>query len=203
VIVRKPEKRAGESKLGEPRLELIHLWLPPPEDDEGSVEPVEAAEAPPEADDSHNVVPISRHHSGEVAAVVQPATDVEPPPAALEAVASAPPAVEAVPSAPPPEAPAPADEGDEPPAAAEAPRRRGRPRRHVKRRQVHFHVDPEEDELLLAAARQHGSQQKGLIAALRALQDVARLRVEVDRLKRQSERQQQLLVAARSLLDKP
>ena len=189
MIVRKPEKRAEGSKLGEPRLELIHLWLPPPEDDEDAVEPVEAVEALPEEDDAHNVVPISRHQSGEVAAVVQPAIEVEPQVPIVEAV--------------PPEVPAPAEELYEPPAPAEAPRRRGRPRRHVKRRQVHFHVDPDEDELLLAAARQYGSQQKGLIAALSALQDVARLREEVDRLKRQSERQQQLLVAARSLLDKP
>src|SRR5581483_1892791 len=43
-------------------------------------------------------------------------------------------------------------------------RRRGRPKGRAVRRQVHFHVDPQEEELLLAAVARYGSQQKGLIA---------------------------------------
>jgi hypothetical protein len=43
------------------------------------------------------------------------------------------------------------------------------PRGARKRRQVHFHVDPDEDQMLLRAAGRFGSQQKALIAALHAL----------------------------------
>jgi hypothetical protein len=177
VIVRKPDKEPKQ--LGGPRLELINRWLPPL-----AGEPDEAPETAEASDSgSENVVPISKGQSGPFADPGQPATDVERPAGGSV------------------ETPAPAD--GEPGPPADGPRRRGRPRRHVKRRQVHFHVDPEEDELLLAAARQFGSQQKGLIAALRALEEVESLRDEVDRLRRHSERQQQLLVAARSLLEKP
>src|SRR5207248_4386458 len=77
----------------------------------------------------------------------------------------------------------------------QAPRRRGRPRGRP-RRQVHFHVDPDEELLLLEAAKKHGSQQKGLIAALQALQDNDVLREEIERLRTECERQRRLLADA-------
>jgi hypothetical protein len=82
----------------------------------------------------------------------------------------------------------------EPPA-----RKRGRPRGKVARRQVHFHVDPDEERLLLAAGRAFGSQQKGLIAALESLQEAELLRDEIDRLRELCERQRRLLAEAESL----
>lgn len=78
-------------------------------------------------------------------------------------------------------------------------RRRGRPPGRRQRRQVHFHVDPDEDRLLLAAARRFGSQQKGLIAALHALQEVVQLRERVMQLEQQYERQRTLLAEAEAL----
>lgn len=81
-------------------------------------------------------------------------------------------------------------------------RRRGRPPGRKKRRQVHFHVDADEDRLLLAAARQFGSQQKGLVAALQALQEVLELRKQVTRLQQQYERQRGLLAEAEALFNK-
>jgi len=77
--------------------------------------------------------------------------------------------------------------------------RRGRPPGRAKRRQVHFHVDAEQDRLLLAAARMFGSQQKGLVAALRALQEVVRLQEQVDLLREECERQSRLLEEAEAL----
>jgi hypothetical protein len=89
------------------------------------------------------------------------------------------------------------------PAAEPRPRRRrGRPPGRKKRRQVHFHVDADEDRLLLAAARQFGSQQKGLVAALHALQEVLELRKQVTRLQQQYERQRVLLAEAEALFNK-
>lgn len=82
--------------------------------------------------------------------------------------------------------------------ASPAPKR-GRPRGKVARRQVHFHVDPDEELLLLAAGRVYGSQQKGLIAALESLQEAALLRDEIDRLRDECERQRRLLAEAASL----
>jgi len=81
-------------------------------------------------------------------------------------------------------------------------RRRGRPPGRKQRRQVHFHVDPDEDRLLLAAARQFGSQQKGLIAALHALQEVLELREQMARLQVQYERQHTLLTEAEALFNR-
>jgi hypothetical protein len=81
------------------------------------------------------------------------------------------------------------------------PRRRGRPRGRRQRRQVHFHVDQEEDLLLLAAARQFGSQQKGLIAALRSLQEAVILRQRVAELQTECERQHLLLAEAQALFN--
>ena len=64
---------------------------------------------------------------------------------------------------------------------------------------MHFHVDPDEELLLLEAAKKHGSQQKGLIAALQALQDNDVLRTEIDRLRTECERQRALLANAEAI----
>ena len=86
------------------------------------------------------------------------------------------------------------------PVDYEAPtRRRGRPRGARKRRQVHFHVDPDEDRLLLRAAGHFGSQQKALIAALHALTEVLALRTEVEALKAECQQQRRLLAEAQAL----
>jgi hypothetical protein len=87
------------------------------------------------------------------------------------------PAVEAAQAAPPVER-----------AANPRPARRGRPPGRKARRQVHFHVDPDEDRLLLSAVARFGSQQKGLIAALRALAEVEELRERVRALEAEHER---------------
>jgi hypothetical protein len=81
------------------------------------------------------------------------------------------------------------------------PRKRGRPRGRP-RRQVHFHVDPDEELLLLAAAEAFGSQQKGLVAALQALQDNQILRAEVERLRTECERQRVLLAEAEAIFNR-
>jgi hypothetical protein len=86
------------------------------------------------------------------------------------------------------------------PAAGEVPRR-GRPRGRP-RRQVHFHVDPDDELLLLAAAKMHGSQQKGLVAALQALQDNEVLREEIERLRTECERQRLLLADAEAIFNR-
>jgi hypothetical protein len=85
-------------------------------------------------------------------------------------------------------------------SAGEAPRR-GRPRGRP-RRQVHFHVDPDDELLLLAAAKMHGSQQKGLVAALQALQDNEVLREEIERLRTECERQRVLLADAEAIFNR-
>jgi hypothetical protein len=82
--------------------------------------------------------------------------------------------------------------------ATDEPRRRGRPRGRP-RRQVHFHVDPDEERLLMQAVETHGSQQKALVAALAALTETERLRRRIDELERESERQRALLAKAESL----
>jgi hypothetical protein len=81
-------------------------------------------------------------------------------------------------------------------------RKRGRPRGRAIRRQVHFHVDPAEEQLLLAAAAMFGSQQKGLIAALESLQEAELLRDEIERLRAECERQRELLAGAEALFNK-
>lgn len=78
-------------------------------------------------------------------------------------------------------------------------RRRGRPRGARKRRQVHFHVDPDEDQMLLRAAGRFGSQQKALIAALHALNEVLALRDQVEILESENSRQRRLLAEAQAL----
>jgi hypothetical protein len=82
--------------------------------------------------------------------------------------------------------------------ATDEPRRRGRPRGRP-RRQVHFHVDPDEERLLMQAVETYGSQQKALVAALAALTETERLRYRIDELERESERQRALLAKAESL----
>jgi hypothetical protein len=83
---------------------------------------------------------------------------------------------------------------------AEAPRRRrGRPRGAHKRRQVHFHVDSDQDQMLLRAAGRFGSQQKALIAALHALNEVLALRDQVELLQEECSRQRRLLAEAQAL----
>jgi hypothetical protein len=89
----------------------------------------------------------------------------------------------------------------EPATNVERPRR-GRPPGRKARRQVHFHVDPEEDRLLLAAAGRFGSQQKGLIAALKALDEVGVLREQARLLEAECARQRQLLVEAEAVFNK-
>jgi hypothetical protein len=133
-----------------------------------------------------------------------PATPVEP----LREVA---------PPAPPMPAPAPVEieiEADEetapaisavpveeaPPESA-APKRRGRPRGRP-RRQVHFHVDPDEERLLMLAVERYGSQQKGLIAALESLQEADLLRDEIERLRAETARHRRLLDEAESLFNR-
>ncbi len=52
------------------------------------------------------------------------------------------------------------------------------------------------------AVELYGSQQKGLIAALQALQDAEFLRSEIERLKAETERQRELLDEAESLFNR-
>ena len=67
---------------------------------------------------------------------------------------------------------------------------------------MHFHVDPDDELLLLAAAKMHGSQQKGLVAALQALQDNEVLREEIERLRTECERQRVLLADAEAIFNR-
>jgi uncharacterized small protein (DUF1192 family) len=87
------------------------------------------------------------------------------------------------------------------PVVRSAPKRRGRPRGRP-RRQVHFHVDPDEERLLMAAVERYGSQQKGLIAALESLQEADLLRDEIERLRAETARQRKLLEEAESLFNR-
>ncbi|HZT15027.1 MAG TPA: hypothetical protein VFA19_03695 [Gaiellaceae bacterium] len=97
--------------------------------------------------------------------------------------------------------PAEAPEAEAADAAATQPAKpkRGRPKGRAVRRQVHFHVDPQEEELLMAAVARYGSQQKGLIAALMALQETELLKDEIARLREECERQRKLLDDAQAL----
>jgi hypothetical protein len=98
------------------------------------------------------------------------------------------------PAAPPPQPPAAAEESEE-----GTPRKRGRPRGRAVRRQVHFHVDPQEEQLLVDAVAAYGSQQKALIAALQALKETEQLHDEIDRLRDECSRQRRLLQEAQAL----
>jgi hypothetical protein len=87
------------------------------------------------------------------------------------------------------------------PAERTAPKRRGRPRGRP-RRPVHFHVDPDEERLLMLAVERYGSQQKGLIAALESLQEADTLRDEIERLRAETARHRRLLDEAESLFNR-
>jgi hypothetical protein len=115
------------------------------------------------------------------------------PPAAAPAPAPKP----AAQPAPPPPTAAPEAADAEP--EEEAKRKRGRPRGRSVRRQVHFHVDPQEEQLLMEAVETFGSQQKALIAALGALKETALLHDEIDRLRDECTRQRRLLQEAQAL----
>jgi hypothetical protein len=142
-----------------------------------------------------------------------PAVEPAPPPAPVtpEPVAAAAPARPVVVEPAPARAPAPAATPAAtrptaaPPVAAAPPvtekRGRGRPRGRP-RRQVHFHVDPDEEVLLMNAVEKCGSQQKGLIAALQALVDIEVVRDEVERLAAECERQRRLLDQAESIFNR-
>jgi hypothetical protein len=194
----------GDFALEKAHERRILSWSPDP--DEELEEPaVEDEPAPP--------VAVEPPAAAEPAPVFQPAPPVEPirqmPPVEVpQPRPAAPPPQATVPQPPQavaPAAPVPAAteraEPVPPAAAGQEPRKRGRPRGRP-RRQVHFHVDPDEELLLLEAARKHGSQQKGLVAALQALQDNEVLRAEIERLRTECERQRVLLADAEALFNR-
>ena len=130
---------------------------------------------------------------------------VAPPPTSTVA-APAPPLREVAPPAPavkpaPVEVEPEADAEEIDPVTTPAPKRRGRPRGRP-RRQVHFHVDPDEERLLMLAVERYGSQQKGLIAALESLQENDLLRDEIERLRAETARHRKLLDEAESLFNR-
>jgi hypothetical protein len=142
-----------------------------------------------------------------------PAAEPDPPPAPVapepvrEVAPPRPVAVEPAPTPPPAPAatPAAAAANAAPPVARASAvtekRGRGRPRGRP-RRQVHFHVDPDEEVLLMSAVEKFGSQQKALIAALQALVDIEVVRDEVERLAAECERQRKLLDQAESIFNR-
>ena len=67
---------------------------------------------------------------------------------------------------------------------------------------MHFHVDPDEERLLMLAVERYGSQQKGLIAALESLQEADLLRDEIERLRAETARHRRLLDEAESLFNR-
>jgi uncharacterized small protein (DUF1192 family) len=125
--------------------------------------------------------------------IVAPAEKVRPRPVVAPTVEP----VREIAPQPPVEAAVEDDEQATAPAE-HAPKRRGRPRGRP-RRQVHFHVDPDEERLLMAAVERYGSQQKGLIAALESLQEAEMLRDEIERLRAETARHRQLLEEAGAL----
>jgi hypothetical protein len=165
----------------------IHSWSPEIED-ELQLEEEEAAQ--PAVEPALPPPPAAPEPVAEAApvrpVVVHPAPAPVPAPGAVPAVT-----VAAV--TPPTAAPSAAAA----PAVTEK-RGRGRPRGRP-RRQVHFHVDPDEEVLLMHAVEKYGSQQKGLIAALQALVDIEVVRDEVERLAAECERQRRLLDQAESI----
>jgi hypothetical protein len=185
--------------------ERIKSWSVEPPDPEAEIEASEAANG--------NALDLAREARESLVRVERPAPPPPPPlpvtprtPARRDSLARRP----AAPAAPVEQngrsqpAAAPKASAEEPPTGSATdseapPKRRGRPRGRASRRQVHFHVDQIEDQLLLAASRQFGSQQKGFIAGLRALQEVELLREEIRRLTAECERQRQLLENAAAL----
>lgn len=175
----------------------ILSWSPDPFEDDS---PIGEVEVPPETKEPR-ADPLPRQ------AAVQP-----PPPARVARAAGthrtarrvgssptrAPRQVERIDEPEPPARPSAVPQAEVPAGESPAPKR-GRPRGKVARRQVHFHVDPDEERLLLAAGQMFGSQQKGLIAALESLQEAEFLRDEIERLRDECERQRRLLTEAESL----
>jgi hypothetical protein len=182
----------------------IHSWSPELDDDE-----TPGAEQPEDEPDAHEE-PVAAAPERTLPAAstrVQPAPS--PPssrPVAPARTTTAPaPAPARTVAVEPAEDDATEEDGAGDDAAAEQlpteRRRRGRPRGRP-RRQVHFHVDPDEEVLLLGAVEKFGSQQKGLIAALQALQDIEVVRDEVERLAAECENQRRLLDQAESLFNR-
>jgi hypothetical protein len=168
-------------KLDELQERRIHTWSPEPEEDPYFELVPERQEPEPAAPAREAPAP----RPAEAARTSAPATPARRPAA---------PAAEPAPTAPRPERETESTTSSEPAPAPRRGRPRGRPRR-----QVHFHVDPDEERLLMEAVDMYGSQQKGLVAALRSLRDNARLRAEIARLEEECERQRQLLERAESL----
>jgi len=177
----------------------IHSWSPDPFDEPEQQEAEPADEGPPAAEDL--VEPV-RERTALREAPRAPAPVTPRPTAGAPARSSE----AARPSVRPQADPAAATAATLPPRAATSvpepglpARKRGRPRGRVVRRQVHFHVSPDEEELLMAAVQMFGSQQKGLVAALQSLQEAELLRDEIDRLTAECERQRELLAEAEAL----
>jgi hypothetical protein len=185
---------AGEFALEKTHERRILSWSPDPDEELGDPEVEEEVEPPAAVQEAPQPARIAPEPVRQTPPPVQ-ARPVEPPPAV---------ALPQEPAAPVAEAPLPAERTEVPAQAAPAgqeQRRRGRPRGRP-RRQVHFHVDPDEELLLLEAAKKHGSQQKGLVAALQALQDNEVLRVEIERLRTECERQRMLLADAEAIFNR-
>lgn len=183
---------AGEFAFEKTHERRILSWSPDPDEEPGDPEVDEEVEPPaavPEATQPARIAP-------------EPVRQMPPVQARSAAPPAATPPQELV--TPVAEAPLPTERTEvpaQPAPAGQEPRRRGRPRGRP-RRQVHFHVDPDEEQLLLEAAKMYGSQQKGLVAALLALQDNEVLRVEVERLRTECERQRRLLADAEAIFNR-
>jgi hypothetical protein len=178
----------------------IHSWSPELHDDETLI----AEEPEDERDDQDEPVAAAPERTLPAAPTrVQPAPS--PPRARPVAPARTTPVPARTAAADPAEDDATEEDGAGDRAAVEhlstERRRRGRPRGRP-RRQVHFHVDPDEEVLLLGAVEKFGSQQKGLIAALQALHDIEVVRDEVERLAAECENQRRLLDQAESLFNR-
>ena len=213
------DRLEGEFSLEKSHERRILSWSPDPDEELGEPEAEEVD--PPAVEPPAAVPPAPLPQAAAPAPPVRQAppqpVPVQPARVAPEPVRQPPPVqarpVQPQPAAPPPQVVVPAEAA---PAAAEQPaapaqpqpvpmgqepRKRGRPRGRP-RRQVHFHVDPDEELLLLEAAKKHGSQQKGLVAALQALQDNEVLRAEIERLRTENERQRLLLADAEALFNR-
>jgi hypothetical protein len=174
--------------LGELHERRILSWSPEIAEDlelEEEAAPASVEPDPPPA-------PVAPEPVREVA----PARPVAVEPARAQAP-TPPPAPPTTSQAAPPTAAAPAATA---PSLTEK-RGRGRPKGRP-RRQVHFHVDPDEEVLLMSAVEKFGSQQRGLIAALQALVDIEVVRDEVERLAAECERQRKLLDQAESIFNR-
>jgi len=212
---RSENDRAEVDENGQFALERRHerrilSWSPDPDEELGP-EPEADPEPPVFVDEVQEQAHLAVERQAQPAPVPRPVEEPvvnhapvhEPPPVrqapARDEVFPVRDEVEELPAAPPPARPKPILPSRPPQTAAgEEPKRRGRPRGRP-RRQVHFHVDPDEELLLLAAARKHGSQQKGLVAALQSLQDIEVLRDEIERLRAECERQRVLLADAEAI----